>query len=82
MYLFVIGRSDFSANSVSRCFRCHRYGHWAKIVEPLSPRIPIQTAADALIQTVPAILTLPEDKVENTPNESDDVHLIEDIVTI
>ena len=53
-----------------------------KIVEPLAPHIPIQTAADSLIQTVPTILTLPEDgrKVENTPNESDDVHSIEDIV--
>ena len=50
-----------------------------KIVEPLGPRIPIQTAADSLIQTVPTILTLPEDKVENTPNESDAVHSIEDI---
>ena len=35
-----------------------------KIVEPLGPRIPIQTAADSLIQTVPTILTLPKDKVE------------------
>ena len=53
-----------------------------KIVEPLGPRIPIQTAADSLIQTVPTILTLPEDKVENTPNESDAVHSIEDIVKV
>ena len=45
-----------------------------KIVEPLGPRIPIQT--------VPTILTLPEDKVENTPNESDDVHSVEDIVKV
>ena len=55
-----------------------------KIVESLGQRIPTQTAVGSLIQTAPALLTLPEDKEETTPNENcdDDVYSLEDVLKV